>query len=55
MKQYRKEFDEKNKVFRVRPLHDWTSHAADAFRYFAVGYRKKAKIKDIELNLDWIA
>ena len=55
LKQYRKEFDEKNKVFRVRPLHDWTSHAADAFRYFAVGYRKKAKIKDIELNLDWIA
>jgi phage terminase large subunit len=55
LKQYRKEFDEKNKVFRVRPLHDWTSHAADAFRYFAVGHKKQAKIKDIELNLDWIA
>lgn len=36
LKQYRKEYDEKNKSFHERPLHDWTSHAADAFRYLAV-------------------
>ena len=39
LRQYRKDFDEKNKVFRDRPLHDWTSHPADAFRYMCVGIR----------------
>lgn len=33
--QYRREYDEKNKVFKLNPLHDWTSHAADALRYRA--------------------
>lgn len=37
LRQYRREWDEKAKVFRQRPLHDWTSHAADAFRYLAMG------------------
>lgn len=36
LRQYRREFDEKMKVFRTRPLHDWSSHAADAFRYLAM-------------------
>lgn len=35
LRQYRKDWDERLKVFRSRPLHDWTSHAADAFRYGA--------------------
>ena len=39
LRQYRKDFDEKHKVFRDRPLHDWTSHPADAMRYLAVGLR----------------
>ena len=39
LRQYRKDFDEKNKVFRDKPLHDWTSHPADAFRYMCVGIR----------------
>lgn len=33
---YRSEFDEKLKNFKPTPLHDWTSHAADAFRYLAM-------------------
>ena len=37
LRQYRREFDEKNKTWRGRPLHDWTSHAADSFRYMSVG------------------
>ena len=32
LRQYRKKFDEKRKVFMDHPLHDWTSHGADAFR-----------------------
>ena len=39
LKQYRREWDEKLKTFRTRPLHDWTSHAADAFRYMAMALR----------------
>jgi|TARA_Y100000296_G_scaffold75841_1_gene95922 hypothetical protein len=39
LRQYRKDYDEKKKVYRDRPLHDWTSHAADAFRYLALGTR----------------
>lgn len=39
LKQYRTEYDEKRKVFSNRPLHDWTSHAADAWRYLALGFR----------------
>jgi len=36
LQQYRHEWDEKLKAFKNRPLHDWTSHAADAFRYLAL-------------------
>ena len=39
LKNYHKEWDEKDKVFKNKPDHDWTSHGSDAFRYFAVGYR----------------
>lgn len=40
LKNYRKEWDEKNKVFKSNPKHDWASHGADAFRTFATGYKK---------------
>lgn len=30
--QYRREYDEKLRTFKKSPLHDWTSHGADAFR-----------------------
>ena len=36
---YQREFDESKSCFRTQPRHDWTSHAADAFRYAAVGFR----------------
>lgn len=39
LRQYRRDFDEKGRTFRTRPLHDWTSHGADAFRYLATGYQ----------------
>jgi hypothetical protein len=39
LRQYRRSWDEQRKAFSSRPLHDWTSHAADAFRYLAVGLR----------------
>lgn len=39
LRQYRRDWDENGKAWRGRPKHDWTSHASDAFRYLAVGYR----------------
>lgn len=37
LRQYRKEWDERLHMFRLRPRHDWTSHGADAFRTLAQG------------------
>lgn len=33
---YRQVYDHKNKSYSSRPLHDWSSHWADALRYLAV-------------------
>ena len=41
LKQYRTEYDDKRGVFKVNPLHDWSSHAADSARYFAITRLKK--------------
>lgn len=40
---YQAEYDGEKKTLGVRPLHNWCSHAADAFRTFAVGYHGKPK------------
>lgn len=34
--QYQKEWNDKMGDYKNHPLHDWTSHGADMFRYFAV-------------------
>jgi phage terminase large subunit len=39
IRQYRRDYDDKGMTWRGRPLHDWTSHCADALRYLAVGYK----------------
>lgn len=42
LRQYRRDYDEERRVFRPTPLHDWTSHDADAFRYLATGLSPEA-------------
>ena len=39
---YRSEYDDKLQALRAGPLHDWTSHAADAFRYLALSLDRKS-------------
>jgi hypothetical protein len=51
LRQYRRDWDEKRQNFRDKPLHDWCSHAADAFRHLAEGHR----ILLARLNLAWSA
>jgi phage terminase large subunit len=41
LRMYRREYDDKRQEFKTNPLHDWTSHYADAARYFAVGHQEK--------------
>ena len=54
--QYRREFDERLKTWRGRPLHDWTSHGADSFRYLAVGRKEQTDWGEpIKRNLRGIA
>jgi hypothetical protein len=43
LKQYRRDWDDRGKTFRPKPLHDWTSHAADAFRILATGLKSTSK------------
>jgi hypothetical protein len=37
LKSYRKKYSPKFKTFQTTPIHDWSSHGADAFRTLAVG------------------
>jgi hypothetical protein len=39
LRQYHRKYNEKSRSFRTTPVHDWSSHAADAFRYLAVGIK----------------
>jgi hypothetical protein len=40
LRQYHRAYNERTRSFRASPVHDWSSHAADAFRYLAVGIRE---------------
>lgn len=40
LEQYKREWDDDKKTFRASPLHDWTSHYADSFRYLAMAWRE---------------
>lgn len=39
LKEYSKKWDEKAKTFLTTPVHDWTSHPADAARTYAMGFK----------------
>lgn len=40
LKAYRREWNETRKDWTDKPYHDWSSHASDALRCFAVGYQE---------------
>lgn len=41
------EYDEENKKLKDTPKHDWTSHYADSWRTFAVGYQPRIIHKSV--------
>lgn len=54
LKQYRREWDGKRQTWRERPLHDWSSHAADAMRYLATAQAKPAAASWNQPSVKWI-
>jgi phage terminase large subunit len=56
LKLYRAEFDDKLQALKPRPVHDWTSHAADAFRYLAMTLDSQIRMPHdvFEPEEDWI-
>lgn len=40
LRAYRRQYNEITKAFTDKPLHDWSSHPSDAFRYFALVMRE---------------
>jgi phage terminase large subunit len=45
LRQYRREYDERLKDWKANPLHDWSSHGADALRTFACGFEEPQNVK----------
>ena len=50
LRNYRRVFNEKLNTYQEKPLHDWSSHCADAFRYLAVGLNTNNSIKRSDWN-----
>lgn len=50
LENYRKEWDEKHGCWKDKPLHDWSSHGSDAFRYFAVAKTKRSTVKHVPVT-----
>ena len=42
---YHYEYDDKNKLLKDKPKHDWSSHAADAFLYSLIAETEQIEIK----------
>lgn len=40
LEQYRREWDDDKKAFKANPVHDWSSHLADAFRYMSMAWKE---------------
>lgn len=53
LKLYRSAYDEKLKIFAAHPLHDYTSHAADAFRYLAMGFDQRVIRGDFSRRINY--
>jgi phage terminase large subunit len=48
LKTYRRKWDEDKKAFDNQPIHDWSSHYADVFRYFGIVAKKQTLTREEE-------
>ena len=55
LRMYRRDWDPKRQEYRSHPRHDFASHYADAFRYFAVGHRERhSRGKAKRRDMSWV-
>jgi hypothetical protein len=55
LKLYRAEYDDKLQTLKPRPVHDWSSHSADAMRYLAMAFEgTRSTAPAPEPSQDWI-
>jgi len=47
LKNYHKAYDEKRKIYKDHPEHDWSSHGADMMRYMATSIEEEQPKKTI--------
>ncbi len=45
LQNYRRDFNARLNEFKATPVHDWSSHGADAFRYMAVSHKARTETK----------
>jgi hypothetical protein len=50
LKNYHRKYNEETRVYDNKPLHDWSSNGADAFRYLAVAAKKESQVGGVPTN-----
>ena len=54
LKLYRAEYDDKLQALRPQPVHDWTSHAADSFRYLALTLDRRTLLSGFHRRIEYV-
>jgi phage terminase large subunit len=54
LKLYRAEYDDKLQALRPHPVHDWTSHAADSFRYLALTLDRRTLLGGFHRRIEYV-
>ena len=56
LRNYRREYNEKQQVFYDKPLHNWASHYSDAFRYLAISLDESddSWSSELPIKTNWI-
>jgi phage terminase large subunit len=50
LKSYTKKWSDSKQMYEDKPLHDWASHGADAFRYFAINNADQWDLANLHSN-----
>lgn len=52
LENYKKQWDEINRCFKNKPVHDWAEHGSSALRYFAVTVKEQEDIALVKARAD---
>jgi len=55
LESYRRDWDDDKKTFRQAPLHDWSSHLSDAFRYMSLVWKPEIAVQAVTKKRDPMA